>query len=232
MREHLQLLKHHSCTTIRTELPCLADHPRSSSPRHHQSSLRFYATLPFTDLIFSPSIVVAVSYESDEFVLSSLVIELEGCGDVCVCRKALAYACWCKGKHRYLSANVCACYILTYYSVGAYQYSVWIHYVVYSYTIMSVCGRVKGRRQWCLSRLLWLSTLAFILFQKPILSCWCIFIFSPFYFFFFLKGILCTVGTQGRVLMNLNERLNLFSMFYLFFQGLGSKLNRQWWCVL
>ena len=42
-----------------------------------------------------------------------------------------------------------------------------------------------------------------------------------------LQGILRTVGTQGRVLMNLNERLNLFYMFYLFFQGLGSKLNQR-----
>lgn len=52
--------------------------------------------------------------------------------------------------------------------------------------------------------------------------------FHFFSLFSFLKGIFYTVGTQGRVLMNLNERLNLFSMFYLFFQGLGSKLNRQW----
>lgn len=53
-REQIQLLKHHSCAAVRTELPCLADHPRSSSPRHHQPSLCFYATLPFTDLIFFP----------------------------------------------------------------------------------------------------------------------------------------------------------------------------------
>lgn len=85
-REQVQLLKHHSCAAIRTELPCLLNHPRSTSPRHHQPSLHFYATLPFTDLIFFPSIVVAVSYESDEFVLSGLVIAREGCGAcVCVC---------------------------------------------------------------------------------------------------------------------------------------------------
>lgn len=33
--------------------------------------------------------------------------------------------------------------------------------------------------------------------------------------------MLCTVGTQGWVLMNLNEHLNLFSMFYLFFRVWG-----------
>lgn len=42
-----------------------------------------------------------------------------------------------------------------------------------------------------------------------------------FFYFFFFKWILCPVGTQGRVLMNLNERLNLFSMFYLFFRVWG-----------
>lgn len=60
-----------------------------------------------------------------------------------------------------------------------------------------------------------------LLSQKPILFS----IFAPL-----LQGniiILCTVGIEGQVLMNLNERLNLFSMFYLFFQGLGSKLNRR-----
>lgn len=48
----IQLLKHNPSAAIRTELPCLPDHPQSSSPRHHQPSLHFYATLPLADLFF------------------------------------------------------------------------------------------------------------------------------------------------------------------------------------
>lgn len=66
LREQLQLLKHHSCAAIRTELPRLGDHPQCSSPRHHQPSVHFYATMLLTDLIF-PFIVVCVSYKTDEF---------------------------------------------------------------------------------------------------------------------------------------------------------------------
>lgn len=82
LREQIQLLKHHSCAAIRTQLPCLADHPRSGSPRHHQPSLCFYATLPFTDLIsFSLPLHCCRHFLWVWWVCSKdLVIESEGCG--------------------------------------------------------------------------------------------------------------------------------------------------------
>lgn len=80
-REQIQLWKHHPGTDIRTELPREIIHPQSSSSCHHQTSLHFNASLPLTDLcFFFPSIVCC---ESDEFVLSGLVMKFEECG-MCV----------------------------------------------------------------------------------------------------------------------------------------------------
>lgn len=153
LREQIQLLKHHSCAAIRTELPCLADHPRSSSPRHHQPSLCFYATLPFTDLIFflyCCRCFLRVWWICSEWLSHRIGRLWSVC--VCVCGKALVYTCGWKGKHRYLSANVCTYSHILHCGCIYIHYSVWILYV-YSYTIMSVCGCMRGRRQWCLRRL-------------------------------------------------------------------------------
>lgn len=90
LREQIQLFKHHSCAVVRTELPCLADHPRSRSPRHLQPSLHFYATLPFTDLIFFLYCCCCFLWVW-RICSEWLTHSIEGLGNQCVCALAFMY---------------------------------------------------------------------------------------------------------------------------------------------